>query len=265
MKLNSILLSLIFIFAYNQAKAWREVNNGGGITEQNITYVTQNFTYLITPLLNSNSFNLTAPEKNELIILANKIQNTVSIRFQNQLSIDERPYFILNNEWWIQTPYLDSYDLNLNDELSWPEVISLILDISSKSDKSGLKKILIDYFNSQIEQQIFTLNKDHNMQTTSILTNNKSQVDFLLQIDDSNPLSLASYIQTFSNCTKDALNNFKYKLPNIKLTTSSENTVITVIGLKFDFTCNKIKKQNDLLLKLKKTGSTLELIDWGIL
>ena len=48
------LFSALVLFVSLNAAAWRETNNGGGITEQNLVYLQQNMFNLLEPLQQKN-------------------------------------------------------------------------------------------------------------------------------------------------------------------------------------------------------------------
>ena len=218
-------------------------------------------------------FNLLEPLQQKNIgfeDFAKFISEKIELKFENQETTDKKPFLVKSNQWWIQTKYLGQYDKNQNDELSWAECIDLLVDLYNTGvaldaqSEAFLRSELKKYFSSQIVQQVLGIKGNKRLQTTSILDVQAGrQSDFLIQIEQSNPLSLTSQASEFTGC--ENLSKVRFQGLQIKHDNNPSDAIEVLFGIKVIYTCSGESQSADLLMKLKLTDEVLQIIDWGLL
>ncbi len=265
------LLCLVSFFMVLPTFAWRETNNGGGITEQNIVFMTQNLAELTSVLVKDPQSALSIKEQHELKQIVQLIEEQIVLRFENQEHESKSAFEIIENKLWIFTKYLGLYDLNKDDELSWAEVVCLILDAYfrvgssqfSISEFEVLKSKVVIHFNQRVHQQITMIKADNFLQTTSIADPSGQQKNFLIQVDYSNVISLTLFASSNLSCSQKLdikrLSNFR-----VKHTQDDKNKLIFLGAIDVKFVCGGLFEQNSVLLKFALEEKVLRLIDFAI-
>ena len=270
MNIKSLCFHLTIYLFTSTALAWREVGNGGGLTEQNLTYLAQNFSKIIQPRVDSDLDFLKKFEKIEIVNFGSVLNNKILLRFDNKKSLKKTPFFIKDYEWWIQTLYLKTYDLDSNDELSWSESVVLLYDIYSASGLSvlsiekqkNLRLKLAEIYTAGFVQEIIPIGNDNILQTTSVYSNNTEQLEYIMQVDDSKPFSLSTEIQPQLGCSSKP-QKLNIEFLGLRFYENTEKLLTFVIGMKVQFTCNFIESTERILLKLIYQNKKIEIADIG--
>ena len=250
--------------------AWREVGNGGGLTEQNLIYLKENFSTVVKPLIEIDSSSITEIERTEILKFSTVLKTNISLLFENQQTPLKVPFVIIGNQWWIHTFYLNFYDIDLSNELNWSESATLLYDVFVKSGSSvlppeqqkNLRLKLTEIFSAQFIHETITFGENNILQTTAARNQDNEQTDFILQVNDSKPFSLTENLEPILGCNQK-LQKLNIEYLGLRFSEKATDSLTFVIGLKVHFLCHSINSSERILLKLNAQNKKINIIDIG--
>lgn len=268
--ITALILNLSICLFSSSGLAWREVGNGGGLTEQNLIYLKENFSAVLRPLVDVDGNLMTVTEKTEILTFSTILKSNVSLFFENQQTTLKVPFVVKGDKWWIQTFYLNSYDIDSSNELNWSEAATLLYDVFVKSglsilsveQQNNLRFKLAEIFSAQFIHETVSFGNNNLLQTTALRNRDNEQTDFILQVNDSKPFSLTANLKTALGCNHK-LQKLNVEYLGLRFSEEIEDSLIFVIGLKVHSSCNSTNSSERILLKLSAQNKKINIIDVG--
>lgn len=268
--LIALILNLSVCLFSSPSLAWREVGNGGGLTEQNLIYLKENLSAVLNPLIDVEGSSITEIEKTEILSLSAVLKTNVSLFFENQQTTLKVPFVVKGDQWWIQTFYLNSYDIDSSNELNWSEAATLLYDVFVKSglsilsveQQNNLRFKLAEIYSAQFIHETVSFGNNNLLQTTALRNRDNEQTDFILQVNDSKPFSLIANLEPALGCNHK-LHKLNIEYLGLRFSEEIEDGLIFVVGLKVHSSCNSTNSSERILLKLSSQNKKINIIDIG--
>ncbi len=268
--ITALTLNLSVCLFSSTSFAWREVGNGGGLTEQNLIYLKENFSEILKPLIDVDGSSVIEIEKTEILNFSTVLKSNISLFFQNQETKLKVPFVIKGTQWWVQTFYLRSYDTDSSNELNWAESATLLYDIFVKSgstvlsaeQQKNLSIKLVKIFSAQFIHETVSFGDNSLLQTTSIRNRDNEQSDFILQVNDSKPISLSENLEPVLGCNQK-LQKINLEYLGLRFSEKAKDSLILVIALKVHFLCHTTYSSERILLKLHTQNKKINITDIG--